>query len=177
MTPQDGLASSLAVGASTPAKRPATLTVAVWGGILTGLLTLAGALTMIISGRDSIRAYLAETAGPDLAETLQEAAAAATDEAYQALVVKAGVALGVALLVLLFAVLARGGATFARVGLAVVLVLGLCGGTGLQLAESDVLPGLSVVTAAVTPLLSLVTVVLLFLPPSNRYAAARRQTP
>ena len=176
MTPQDGLASHVTAGVpTTAAKRPATLTAAVWGGILTSLLTLAGALVMIIAGKDSINEYITASAGPDLADALQTASAAATEEAYQALVVKAGVAIGFAVLGLLFAVLARGGATAARVGLAVVLVLGLCGGTGLQVAESDVLPGFSLVAAAVTPLLSLVTVVLLFLPPSNRYAAARRR--
>lgn len=171
MNPQDGLASHVAAGApTTAAKRPATLTAAIWGAVLTSLLTLTGALVMIIAGKDSIRAYVTETVGADLAGLVQEA----TDEAYQTLLVKAGVAIGFGLAVLLFAVLARGGGTGVRVGLAVFLVLGLCGGPGLQLAESDVLPGFSVAVAALTPLISLVTVVLLFLPPSNRYAAARR---
>lgn len=175
MTPQDGLASPVAAGVPATAKRPTTLTAAVWCALVTSLLTLAGALTMIIAGKDSINEYITATAGADLAEAIQDASAAATEEAYQALVVKAGVAIGFGLLTLLFAALARGGATAARVGLAVVLVLGLCGGSGLQIVESDVLPAFSLVAAALTPLLSVAAIVLLFLPPSNRYAAARRR--
>jgi hypothetical protein len=178
MTYHDGLTSRVAAGAPTttaPTKRPATLSAAVWGAVLTSLLTFAGALVMITAGKDSIREFVAVTAGPDLAGALEEAAAAVIDEAYQTLLVKAGVAIAFALLVLLFAVLARSGRTGVRVGLAIALVLCLCASTGLQLAESDVLPGFSVLVVSVTPLIALVTVVLLFLPPSNRYAAARRR--
>ena len=97
------------------------------------------------------------------------------DQAYQTLVVKAYVAIGFGLLILLFAVLARGGGTGARIGLAVALTLGLFGAAGLQIAEYEVLPGASVAAAVVAPLLSLVTIVLLFLPATNRFAAARKR--
>jgi hypothetical protein len=176
MTFPEGLTSRVAAGRPTPpATRPATLSAAVWGAILTSLLTLAGALVMITSGKDSIREYIVATAGPDLAGAVQEATAAVVDEAYGTVQAKAGVAIVFGLLVLLFAVLARSGRTGVRIGLVVALVLCLGASTGLQLAESDVLPGFSVLVASLTPLISLVTVVLLFLPASNRYAAARRR--
>jgi hypothetical protein len=56
-----------------------------------------------------------------------------------------------------------------------VLTLSLCGASGLQIAEYEVLPGASVAVAAVTPLLSLITIILLFLPATTRFSKARKQ--
>ena len=164
--------SSFPQATSAPA-RPATLAAAVWGGVAVALLYLAGAIAIFVQGRNSVEAYVEKTVGSELADLVSSTPE--IDQAYQSLVVKAGVAIGFGLVILLFAVLARGGGTGVRIGLAVVLTLGMCGGSGLQIAEYEVLPGASVAAAAVTPLLSLITIILLFLPPTTRFAAARKQ--
>jgi hypothetical protein len=152
--------------------RPGTLTAAVWGGGLVGLLYLAGAIAILVQGKSSVEAYLEKTVGSELADLVS--ATPEIEQAYQALVVKANVAIGFGLVILLFAVLARNAGAGARIGLAVVLTLSLLGGSGLQIAEYEVLPSASVAVAMVAPLLSLVTIILLFLPATNRFAAARK---
>ena len=174
MSTQHGLSSSGPGTYGAAPARPATLSVAVWGGAAVALLSLVGAILMIAKGKDSIEAYLEKTAGADLAGLVKDAISAELDEAYHRLVIKAGVAIAIAAVVLVLALTARGGAMVARILLAVALVVNMCAGSGLQLADRDVLPSGSVAIAGLTPLLSLVTIVLLFLPANNRYAAARK---
>jgi hypothetical protein len=162
-----------------PPSRPATLAIAVWVSVLVGVLTIVGAAMMIVSGRDTIRAFVEksvrDTLGSDVSsELIQSAVGAELDAAYGKLVTKAVVAIVVGVLVLLFALIARNAGTVGRIGLTVVLVAGMCAGAGLQLGEADVLPTLSFVIAAVTPMLSLVAIVLMFVPPTTRYAKARK---
>lgn len=164
-----------------PARRPVTLTVAVWGAVTVAALYVVGAIVAIVAGKDSIRAYATDTARDVLgdaasADLVEKTIGAELDSAYQTLMVKAAVAIGLALVVLICALAARGAAMPARIGLTVALLLALCGGAGMQLGEADALPALSVVAAALAPVLSLVVIVLLFLPPTNRYAAARKRT-
>lgn len=86
-----------------------------------------------------------------------------------------GVAIAIAVVVLILTITARGGSMVARILLTVALVVNMCAGSGLQLGDRAVLPSGSVVIAGLTPLLSLVAIVLLFLPAANRYAAARKR--
>ncbi|HEX8627704.1 MAG TPA: hypothetical protein VF755_05985 [Catenuloplanes sp.] len=163
-----------------PVRRPVTLALAVWGAVTVAALAVLGAIVAIIAGRDSIRAYVDETVRDVLGEAASADLVNATigaelDSAYRTLVIKAAVAIGAAVLVLIFALAARGAALPARIALTAALVIGMCGGSGLQLGEADALPALTVVTAALTPLLSIAVIVLLFLPPTNRYAAARKR--
>ena len=72
-------------------------------------------------------------------------------------------------------VLARNGSTGLRVGLTIVLVASLGAISGLQLGDRQALPSATVVLAAVVPLLSIVTIVLIFLPATSKYAKARKQ--
>ncbi|WP_432825940.1 hypothetical protein [Dactylosporangium sp. CA-092794] len=173
MSTQHGTpASSPGIFEAAPV-RPATLSTAVWGSVAVALLSLVGAILMIVKGKASIEAYLDETAGADLSGLVKDVMAEQLDEAYHRLVIKAGVAIALAVLVLIFALTARGGSMVARILLTVALVVNMCAGSGLQLGDRDVLPSGSVAIAALTPLLSLVMIVLLFLPANNRYAAAR----
>ena len=82
------------------------------------------------------------------------------------------IVVGVAILAVALA--ARNAAMWARITLTVVLVVGMCAGSGLQLGDRSVLPSVSVIAAALTPLLSIAAIVLLFLPATNRYASARK---
>ena len=172
-------ASAATPGAHPAApKRPATLTLAFWGAVLVGVAQIGGAIAAVVGGKASIRAFADETVratlGDDVSPELLTGTIQATlDETYSTLVIKAVVGIVVALLVLAFAVPARNGGKRARIGLAVTLGLALCGGSGLQLGDAAALPSATVAAAALSGVVSLVVIVLLFLPATNRYAAAR----
>jgi hypothetical protein len=178
MSMQSGWPGSASPIVQPPAQRPTrpvTLAIAVWGGLLVDVLMVVGAVIMIVNGKDSIRAYVRETVGNALsADVIDSTIGEDLDQAYHKLVIKAVVAIGLAVVIGVFAVLARRGGLGARIGLGIALLAGVCGGSGLQLGETDVLPKATIVIAAVTPLLSLIAIVCAFLPPSNRYGRARR---
>jgi hypothetical protein len=162
-----------------PARKPATVAVTMWLSVAVGVLTVVGALIMIFSGKDAIRAYVEKTVSDTLGSDVDPALITATvgselDSAYNKVVVKAVVAIVVAVLILAFALIARNASTGGRVGLTIVLVAGMCAGSGLQLADQDVLPKASIAIAALTPLLSLIAIVCAFLPATNAYAKARK---
>ena len=161
---------------AVPRKAPGTLTAAVWLGVVSGLLTILGGVMDIVSGKDSINKALSKAAGalgvdPDL---VQQVAGDELNKAYHTLVIKAAVAIVVGVAILAVALAARNAAMWARITLTVVLVVGMCAGSGLQLGDRSVLPSVSVIAAALTPLLSIAAIVLLFLPATNRYASARK---
>ncbi len=159
------------------ANRPATLAIAVWGGVAVAVLTILGAAIMIINGKDTIRAYVESTVGDTLgADVIESTIGKELDDAYHKLVIKAVVAIVLGAAILVFALLARNAGLGSRIGLTVALVAGMCGGSGLQLGEMDVLPDASIIVAAITPLLSLIVIICAFLPPTNRYAKARKGT-
>ena len=178
MTNQYGVAPAQ-YAPPAPPSRPATLAIAVWGGVLVAVLMIVGAAMMIATGKDTIREYVEKTVrdtlGADVSSDLiQSTVGSELDSAYSKLVTKAVVAIVVGVLVLVFALLARNAGMLGRIGLTVTLVIGMCAGSGLQLGEADVLPKVSLVIAGVTPLLSLIAIVLLFLPATNRFAKARK---
>jgi hypothetical protein len=159
--------------------RPATLAVAVWGSLVVVVLSIVGAAIMIASGKDAIHAYVEagvrDRLGADVPPDLIESTVGGElDSAYHTLVTKAIIGIVLAVLVLVFALVARNAGMVGRVGLTVALVAGMCGGSGLELADADVLPKVSMLMAAVTPLLSLIAIVCLFLPATNRFAKSRK---
>jgi hypothetical protein len=165
--------------AAGPLKRPATLAAATWLALATGVLGLIGGILMITGGRASVEKFAQQTAqdvlGSDSSSDIVNGLmSAAVDAAYHTLVVKAVVGIVAAALVLLFGFLARNGSTGLRVALTIFLVLAMAAGSGLQLADREALPSGSVVVAAVVPLLCIVTIVLLFLPATSRYARSRK---
>jgi hypothetical protein len=170
-----GAPSPIAGPLSPRPRRPVTLTIAFVGGLLVEALTILGAVFMIVNGKDTIREYVQDTVGNALSsDVIESTIGDDLDQAYHKLVIKAVVAIVLAVAVGLFALLARNGGLGPRIGLAVTLVAGMCGASGLQLNDMDVMPKATVITAAVTPLLGLIVIVCAFLPPSNRYAKARR---
>lgn len=148
--------------------RPLTLTLAFWLSAVVGLLGIAGGIFDITDGKAAINKALGK-AGID-SDLARSVAGAALDSAYHTLVTRAVIAIVAGALVLAFAVAARSGATWARITLTVFLAFGICAGSGLQLRDHDVLPSISLLAASLSPLLSLVAIVLLFLPATNRYA-------
>jgi hypothetical protein len=155
-----------------PPKRPATLTAALWTARIVGVLYVVGAAVIFVSGKETIRAYLAEETGVS-DDIIDQLVGAEIDEAYGALVVKAVIAIVAAAVILVLTLNARSGVTWARITLAASLVVAMCAGGGLQIGDADVLPNASFAAAGLAPLLSVVAIVLLFLPASNRHARAR----
>jgi hypothetical protein len=155
--------------------RPVTLAIAVWGGFLVAALMIIGAAFIILNGKDTIRAYVQDTVGNALgADVIESTIGQDLDQAYHKLVIKAVVAIVLGVAIGVFALLARNGGLGPRIGLAITLFAGMCGGSGLQLGEMDILPKASIIVAGVTPLLSLIAIICVFLPPTNRYAKARK---
>jgi hypothetical protein len=163
--------------APTPAAaggRPLTLTLAFWLSVAVGLLGIIGGIVDITGGKSAINKALSkEGIDSDLAQTV---AGAALDSAYHTLVTRAVIAIVAGALVLAFALAARNAATWARVTLTVFLAFGMCAGSGLQMRDHDVLPSISLLAASLSPLLSIVAIVLLFLPSTNRYAGRSKAT-
>ena len=163
-------------GPVAPQGRPGTLNAAVWISLVVGVFGILAGVLDIAAGKSSIQKGTNKIAG-DLgvdADTVNQVAGSALNDAYHALVLKAVVGIVISVLVIAFALAARNAALWARVTLTVALVAGMCGSSGLQVAERAFPPSASFILVAVTPLLSLVAIILLYLPATNRYAAARK---
>jgi len=176
-SPQPGPAGPAPLGFQqgfppAPATRPILLTVAVAGGVLVGVLNILAAVLVMTTGRDAVGKATERILGDTLDLVSPEVQQKAIDEAYSALMLKAWVALVPAALVVVFALLSLGAATWARVVLAVFLVGGICGAAP-TIAETEIIPSGIAAVQIVAALLSVVVVVLLFLPPVNRFAKAR----
>ncbi len=159
---------------AAPAK-PLTVTLTMWLSLAVGLLGLIGGIVMITGGHASIRKFVDGTFGDTLGSADGSALLdAVLADAYNKLVVKAVIGIVASLLVVLFAFLARNAATGPRIGLVIVLFVGMGAASGLQLGDREVLPSASIIIAAITPLLGLIAIVLALLPASKRYANARK---
>jgi len=159
---------------AVPAK-PVTVALTMWLSLVVGLLGLIGGIIMIVGGRESIRTFVESMFGSSSAdsELVSAAISAELDDAYHKLVLKAGIGIVASLLIVLFAFLARNAASGPRVGLVFMLIIGMGAASGLQLGDREVLPSASVVIAAITPLISLIAIIMALLPASKRYATAR----
>ena len=154
-----------------PLRRPATLTLAYFGGILAGLFSIIGAALLIAQAKDLAKDMAAELV-PDSDILGTSTMQAAIDEAANTLVVRGVMLLVSGVLVLAIALAIRNGATWARIVLTVLLLGGLCA-NGLVLR--DVAPAVTKATGVATLLLSVAVVVLMFLPPTNQYVKNRKR--
>jgi hypothetical protein len=162
-----------------PPSKPGTLVVAFWLSFAVGVLTIIGGLIAILNGKEHIRTYVTDEVhdriGAELGDDfIQQAVGDQLDDVYHKLVIKAVIAIVMAVVVLALAAAARNGGTGARIGLTIVLVVHMCAGSGLQLADPHALPTLSLILASLTPLFGLIAIVLMWLPATNRYALARK---
>jgi hypothetical protein len=159
------------VSAPSPLQRPATLTFAFFGGILAGLFSIVGAVLLIMQAKDLAKDVATDfTSDADILGS--SVVQAAIDEAASKLVIRGVMVLVSGVLILAFALAVRNGATWARIVLTVLLVGALCT-NGLVI--SDVAPAATTALGVATLLLSVAVVVLMFLPPTNRYAKARKR--
>ncbi len=163
-------------GAPVPGaqSRPATLTYAFYGAVVVGVLSVISAILLIADSHSlavkTTKDVLTSAGLGDTGTLGSEIAKQAIDDAASTLVVRGVMGLLSGLLVLAIALVARNGATWARVVLAVLLVGSLCSN---GLAAKDVAPALSKGLDWTAIVLSLVVVVLLFLPASGAYAKSR----
>ena len=163
--------------ATAPPSRPATLTFAFYGALLTGLLSAIGAALLLVQARDLAEQTARDATTAILGDGAASSAttgllAAAVDDATSTLVARAVMVLVSAALVVALALAIRNGALWARIVLA-WLLLGSLGTNAITIA--DVAPDVTVLLGALAMLLAVVVIALLFLPPTNRYAKARKQ--
>ncbi|GGM26207.1 hypothetical protein ACFFX1_16735 [Dactylosporangium sucinum] len=165
--------TAVAAYAAVPSTRPATLTFGFFGALLAGLFSVVGSVLLIVKAHDLAARTASDILGEDTESLLgSELTASVVDEAANTLVVRGVTGLVSAVLVLGIALAVRNGALWARIVLTVLLLGGLCA-NGLMI--SDVAPGATKALGGAAIVLGLAAVVLLFLPPTNRYAKARGQ--
>ena len=158
-------------GLGQPAKKPAMLTAAVAVSTLTALLVIISQVLSLATGRDVLKNSLTDALGASTAELAGQLFKAELDDAYSTLQTRAILGIIAAVLVLLFTFLARRGSVGPRITLALVLLLT----AGLTLVSvRDVFPSAGKAMGGVAMLLAVVAIVLLFLPPVNQYAQARK---
>jgi hypothetical protein len=159
-----------APAAALPPTRPKVLTLAVTTSLATGLLTLVAQALGLLGGKGAIEDELTTALGAD-GDLVGGLVAAAVDEAYRTIQVRAGLGVFLAVVVLVLALASRNASRAARILLAVTLTVSAL----LTLVVvADVFPTAGVVAGALALLLTPVALVLLFLPPANRYRTARR---
>ena len=152
-----------------PLRRPATLTLGVAGALLAGLFSALGAVLLIVNAHPLAQQTVNDIVPSD--SGLGDLASAAADDAAKTLVIRGLTGLVSAALVLAIALAVRPGRLWARIVLTVLLLGGLCAN---GLIVRDVSPAATKALDFAAIGLSLLVVVVLFLPPTNRYARARR---
>jgi len=151
--------------------RPLTATLAFSGALLAGLFTVLGAVLLIVTAKDTAKQAAADLLGVDPSDIGSDFDSD-LDTAAHTLVVRGILGLISGALVIAVALALRNAALWARIVETVLLVGGLCT-NGLVLR--DVAPAATKGLDIAAVLVSLVAVVLMFLPPTNAYAAARKR--
>ncbi|MBO3752807.1 hypothetical protein J5X84_42735 [Streptosporangiaceae bacterium NEAU-GS5] len=157
--------------AAAPA-RPFTLTAGFYGAIAYAVLSLVGALLLIVQAKDVVKAAVTEAAGSSAADLLDGALGQSLlDEASGKLVTRGALAAIVAVAVAGIALLARNGGLGARISLAVLL---LVGAGVVFIAVRDEVPAISKPLDFAAMVVAVVTIVFLFAPANGRYAKERK---
>jgi hypothetical protein len=146
--------------------RPTAFRLAMGGSYLVILLITVSHVLALATGRSLIKDELSAAVGFDLGDVGD-----LVDEPYGLLQNRAVASLGVVVIALLFAFLARRGSLGARIALALFL---LADAALMIVAVGDVFPAASKAAGWLAIGATAVTVVMLFLPPVNRYAKAAK---
>jgi hypothetical protein len=155
-----------------PLRRPRALIVALFASVLAAVLGLGGAATLIAGAK-----HLAEQTTADVAGTADPAVLGspvlhqAVVDATSTLTARGWVGVVAGVLVLLFVLVARNGAMWARLILGLALLLAVCANA---LAVADVVSAASKVMDVLAIFSCLVAIVIALLPASGRYAKARK---
>lgn len=164
-----GPAAMTAPAASAPA-RPGMLTAALAFSIGAAGLTVLAQVVALTSSYTLVEDTLRDELGTN-AELVSGLIASAADDAYGTIKVRAWVAIFFALVAVVLALLSRGASLVTRILLSLTLVLSAL---VTLIAVADIFPTLGQLLGALALLLTPVALVLLFLPPVNRYRRARR---
>jgi hypothetical protein len=151
------------------------LALAVGAALVVAVTTLLTQMLGLAGGRAAVEAELTSRLGDDavLAAGLVDGlVTAAVDEAYRTIMVRAGIGIFLAVVALVLALLSRGASLVARILLTLTL---LVSALLTLVVVADVFPTAGRLVGSLALLLTPVAVVLLFLPPVNRYRTARRQ--
>jgi hypothetical protein len=166
-------------------RRPVILAIAIGWSMLIAALYVFSAVIALVGGKDSVLAYIAgeslgESTGDQLAMLAADPeVASALEKGYGIIVTKAVLVLGAGVALGLFTWLARHGAAWARALVLVITFLAMVPAVALLaensgLAINKILPTGTWLAAFCAVPLSFAVYVLLFLPPINRYAKARK---
>jgi hypothetical protein len=151
--------------------RPGILTAALAASGLAGLLVIISQVMSITTGKDLIQDSLREQLGPDLAGLAASLALVELDDAYTTLKTRGVLGIVLALIVLLFTVLALRGGIGPRVTLTIMLVLM----AGLMIISvRDVFPSFGKAAGTAAIILAPVAIILMFMPAANAFAKARK---
>jgi hypothetical protein len=149
--------------------RPTTVTLAFYFALLSGLLTIVGSILLLMNANDLAAQVAGDAVGTDFADLTD----LATDQAHQTLVTRAILGLVTGVLVLVFALFIRNAALWARILLTVFLVGAWCSN---GLTVRDVAPAATKALEGIAVLLGIISIVLMYLGPTNKYAAARKRS-
>jgi hypothetical protein len=155
---------------TAPPTRPTTLTLAFLGALAAGVAGLVASVLLLINAHDLAADTVDDIAGDVLGSELTKST---VDAAASTLQTRGIAGIISAVFIIGFAFAIRGGAVWARAVLTVLLVGFMCAG-GLQVA--DVASAATKALDVLAWLVSLVVIVLMFLPPSNAYAKSRKRS-
>jgi hypothetical protein len=154
-----------------PAGRPLTATLAYYGSLAAGVLSLGGAAVLLAQAKDLAQQLANDILGADLINEGGELVQGAIDDASNTLHSRAVIGLVLGGLVVLLALAARKAALWARI----VLALLLLAMDGINIVTvRDVAGSATVALDVLAMVASLVAIVGLFAPATFRYARTRK---
>jgi len=157
--------------AAAPPTPPRLLPLAVGAALAAAALYLVTAVLAFVSGRAAVESAIRVGVGADLQDLVNTVAGPAIDAAYGTIKTRAMIIAFFAVVAVVLALVALRASLVARIVVAVSLLLALA---VTARAVTDIFPGAAKGTGWAAVALSLVAVVMLFLPAVNRYATARR---
>jgi hypothetical protein len=161
-------------GLGQPAKKPGLVTASVAVAALSAFLVIISQVISLATGKDLLKDSLRDALGASAADLAGQLFQAELDDAYGTLKSRAILGIIGALLVLLFAFLARKASIGARVTLALMLLIT----AGLTIVSvRDIFPSAGKAMGGAAIALSVVAIVLLFLPAVNQYERTRKSAP
>ncbi len=163
---------SFAAPARTVATRPMTATLGYLGALAAGVFSIIGAVLLMVDAKELATRTTADVLGTDPTGAGDDLVQGVIDDAAHTLVVRGILCLVFGALIVVFALAARQAALWARI----LLILVLLGGVGADLIVArDVAPAATKALDVIAIIVSLVVIVLTFLPATNRFGAARKR--
>lgn len=169
--PHTGATGGYVGGLPQTARRPGLLTAAVVASGLSALLVIISQVLSFATGKTVIQDSLRDQLGSAAADLANSLFQAELDDAYGTLKSRAIIGIVLAVIVLLFTMLALRGGIGARITLTIALLLM----AGLMIVSvGDVFPSAGKALGTVAIILAPVAIILMFLPAVNAYSRSRK---